>query len=854
MAKTGMNGRERLRLPAGKLAATCDPTMFKFQSTEDIPPLERGIIGQERAVRAMEFGLRTKHPGYNIFLTGPAGTGKTIYTQTRVRQVAAGEPTPQDWCYVYNFERPDQPACLCLPAGRGSQFRRDMDELIEDLGSEIHRAFDSAEWERRRGEVVSRFEQTIGQRWRELEEAAQQQGFAIQRTPTGIITIPLDDQGQPITPEEFSQMDEEAREALATRSRELQGPAGETLRQARTLEKEARAALKALEQETGLYAVGHLISQLKEGYSDLPRVCAYLDQVRQDVVEHLDRFRADGEEEAPSLPLLGRPGRDDWAKRYQVNAFVDNARTEGAPVVFENNPTYYNLFGKVEYRGDFGTLVTDFTLVKPGAVHLANGGYLVLQAADLFTNPLSWAALKRTLKTGQARIENLGEQFGIIATAGLKPEPVPTRLKVLIIGNPLIYHLLYMYDDDFRKLFKVRVDFDVEMDRTPEHIQLYASFASGFCRREGLHHPDPGAMARIVEYSSRLAEDQERLSTRFHDITEVIFEASNWAEQEGSPVIQARHVDRAMEERIFRSNRVEEKILELIAEGTLLVDTEGTVPGQVNGLSILDLGDYVFGKPNRITARAHLGEKGVMHIERETEMSGPIHSKGVFILSAYMAGKYAQDMPLALSASLTFEQLYEEVEGDSASSAELCALLSELAGLPVDQGVAVTGSVNQKGEVQPIGGVNEKVEGFYHVCKAKGLTGRQGVIIPAANVRNLMLKEEVRRVVADGRFHVWAVRTVDEGIELLTGVPAGERRADGTYPERSVNDLVERRLRQMAEAMRRFGHDGNEETGEEERKPTPPRKKAPRRPPNRGSGRGRRRPRGKRATPGGSGR
>ncbi len=845
MAKKNGNtdGAARWRLPVERLSAPCRPAVFGFRSTAEVEPLTQGIIGQERAVRAMEFGLRARHQGYNIFLSGRSGTGRTTYALTRLRQAATAEPPPQDWCYVYNFKRPDQPTCLCFPAGRGSEFKRDMEELVEDIRTSVRRAFDSEEWDKRRAEIVERFERNIHRNWEALEEAAGRQGFAVQRTPTGIFTIPLARRGEPVTPEEFAALPEEEREALAAKSRELQDLVAETIRRVRNLEKEARAALRQLERETGLYAVGHLVGQLKEKYRELPPVLAYLDNVQQDIVDNLDLFRSeDGEE--PPLPFPVRAVARDRFLRYRVNLFVDNAASRGAPVVFETNPTYYNLFGKVEYRGEVGTLVTDFTLIKPGALHLANGGYLVLNAHELFANPFSWNALKRALKTGEIRIENVAEHLGLMATAGLKPEPMPLRVKVVIIGAPWVYHVLYHWDEDFRKLFKVRADFDVEMDRTPENMRLYASFVSGFCSREGIRHLDPEAMALVVEHSSRLAEDQEKLSTRFHDLTELIYEAASWAEAEGADLVGARHVRRAMEERTFRSNRIEEKIRELICQGTILVDTDGAVPGQVNGLAVLDLGDYVFGRPNRITARVHLGDKGIVNIERETEMSGPIHSKGVFTLSAYLAGKYAQDKPLALSASLTFEQLYDEIEGDSASSAELYALLSELSGLPVRQGIAVTGSVNQKGEIQPIGGVNEKVEGFYHVCRCKGLTGEQGVIIPVQNVRNLLLKEEVRQAVAEGRFHIWAVRTVDEGIEILTGVPAGERRPDGTYPPDSVNGLVDRRLREMAETMRRYGHEDEREEGEDrhgDRKPRRAPEPVPERP-RRRQRRGRRRP------------
>ncbi len=807
--------RASLALKPQQLAAVCPPSIFDFSSTEDVPPLEQGIIGQDRAVRAMEFGLKIKHPGYNLFISGPVGTGKTTYAQTRIRQVASKEPQPPDICYVYNFNNPDQPSCIILPPGRGAKLRREMEEMVEDIRTEIKRVFESEDWERRRSELVEEFEKATSARWEELDRSARALNFAIQRTPTGIFTIPLGPNGQPISPEEFGRFPEDVREDIAARNKELQSQVAETIRKVRNMEKEAREKLKQVERETALYAVGHLLNQMKDQCKDLPGVCEYLEKVQADVIEQLDRFRSDGDDEGviPGLPMRGGQ-KDAWLTRYKVNLLVDNSETEGAPLVFETNPTYYNLFGKVEYRGDFGTLVTDFTMIKPGAIHMANGGYLVIQANDLFSNPMVWPALKRTLKTGQIRIENIGDQLGVVATTSLKPEPLPLKLKVIIIGNPLVYQLLYNHDEDFRKFFKVKVDFDVEMPRTEEHIKLYASFVSGFCQREGLRHLDPSAMSRIVDYSSRLADDQHKLSTRFHDVTELIFEASAWAEEEGSPLTSARHVNRAMEERVYRSNKIEEKILELFEENTIMVDTEGSVCGQVNGLAVLDFGDHSFGKPNRITARVFPGEKGVINIERETEMSGPIHSKGVYILNAHLAGKYSKDRPLALSASVCFEQLYEEIEGDSASSAELYALLSELSGLPVDQGIAVTGSVNQKGQIQPIGGVNEKIEGFFHVCKMKGLTGKQGVIIPHQNIRNLMLKEEVLDAVKNGMFHIYAVRTIDEGIELLTGVEAGAPREDGTFPEGTVNSLVDMRLAEMANALRHFEHEHEHENEE----------------------------------------
>jgi predicted ATP-dependent protease len=571
----------------------------------------------------------------------------------------------------------------------------------------------------------------------------------------------------------------------------------------RSLEREAREALRELEQQAVRSTAGDPVRRLQEKSQGSPRIVDWLGRLLADVVEHLDDFK-EAEEPAVPFPLPGLMRRGDRLQRYQANLFVDNSHAQGAPVIIESNPTFYNLLGKVEYRGEFGALVTDFTMIKPGAIQRANGGFLILQVKDVLLNPFTWEGLKRALKSREARIENIGDQFGAIPTATLRPEPIPLDVKVVLIGTPLLFQLLYVYDEDFRKLFKVKADFDTEMDRTPQTMADYARAIGALSNKHGLRPFDRSAVARVLEHSARLAEHQERLSTRFNDVAEVVFEAESWAALAGRKVVPAADVVTAIQEKVYRSNRIEERLRELIHRGQLLVDVTGAKPGQVNGLSVLQLGDYSFGHPSRITARTFVGARGVVNIERETEMSGRIHSKGVAILAAYLGGKYAQDRPLSLNASLTFEQTYSEVEGDSASSTELYALLSELAGAAIDQGIAVTGSVNQKGEVQPIGGVNEKIEGYYQVCKVVGLTGAQGVMIPAQNLPNLMLREEVVEAVRTDTFHVYAVHTVDEGLEVLTGVSAGEAGADGTYPEGTVNQRVSQRLTTLAERLRRF--------------------------------------------------
>jgi len=804
VAERTSDARERLRLPADALRWRCDPALFAFETTSDLQP-EEIIVGQERAVRALDFGLTITQPAYNIFVTGPVGSGRTTYTRKKVTDLAVARPTPPDWVYVYNFQQPDQPVAITLPSGLGDRFRRDMEELVEELKDGIRKVLASEHFAARRSEALRSYEARINEIWQTLEAEARRLGFGLERSPVGVVPVAIGPSGEPLAPEVIDRLAPEQREALQERARALQADIADALRQVRNLEREARDALRTLEGDAVASVAQRAVEPLKERYAAHPRVVEYLEALVRDVVEHRDDFKE--EEEGARLPFPMPPGaarRGDSFARYRVNLLVDNSQTTGAPVVFETNPTYYNLIGRVEFRGEFGAFVTDFTMIKPGALHRANGGFLVLQLNDILTAPLSWEALKRALKGREIRIENIGEQLGLIPSATLRPEPIPLSAKVIIIGSTLLYHLLYVLDDDFRKLFKIKADFDVDMKRSEETLQHYARAICTICRRDGLLPFHRDAVARILEYSARLAEDQEKLSARFNEVTELVYEGSAWAQQDGSKAVRAGHVEKALEEKVFRSSRSEERIREAIQRGQLLVDIDGAKVGQVNGLAVHVLGDYAFGRPNRITARTFVGSRGVVNIEREAQLSGRIHTKGVYILSAYLGGRYAQDRPLSLSATLTFEQSYDEVEGDSASSTELYTLLSDLAGAPIDQGIAVTGSVNQHGEIQPIGGVNEKVEGFYYVCKAIGLTGRQGVLIPYQNVRNLMLREEVVDAVRQGHFHLWAVRTVDEGLQILAGIPAGEPDAERRYPEGTLNGRVAKRLEELAERLRRF--------------------------------------------------
>ncbi|HEY3249091.1 MAG TPA: ATP-binding protein [bacterium] len=795
--------RSRHALKPEQLRWECDPAIFAFETTAELRA-DEVIVGQERAVRALDLALTMSQPGYNVFISGPVGTGRTTYTMKKVRTVAAARPTPPDWCYVYNFQIPDQPAAISLPPGTGARFRKDADELVVELQDVIRKLFSSDRFEARRGELLAEFERRINEIWTELETQARELGFVLQRSPSGISTLPVGPSGEPLTPDQFGALSEAQREDISKRGRQLQDGVGEALRKVRAIEREARDALRELERRAVRSTISDPITRLKEQYAEHPKVQAHLELLLDDVIEHLDDFKEGEETPALPLPFPQIARRQDPFLRYRVNLLVDNSQQHGAPMLVEGNPTCYNLLGKVEYRGEFGALVTDFTMIKPGALQQANGGYVLLQVRDVLTGPFAWEALKRALKSGEARIENIGEQMGLIPTATLRPEPIPLTVKVILIGTPLLYHLLYTMDDDFRKLFTIKADFDTEVDRTDAATAQYAAAIGAICNREKLRPFDRTAMAEVLEYSARLADHQRKLSTRFNEVAQIVYEASAWAGRMEHALVTAEDVRTAVEQKVYRSNRIEEKIQELIMQGQLLLSVDGVQTGQVNGLSVLQLGDYSFGHPSRITARTFVGSRGVVNIERETDMSGKIHSKGVFILASYLGGKYAQGRPLSLNASLTFEQTYSEVEGDSASSTELYALLSDLAGAPIEQSVAVTGSVNQKGEIQPIGGVNEKVEGYFAVCKQVGLTGAQGVMIPAQNVANLMLKEEVVQAVREGRFHVWAVRTVDEGLEVLTGIPAGDAAADGTYPEGTINQRVSAHLTDLADRLRQF--------------------------------------------------
>jgi predicted ATP-dependent protease len=786
---------ERLELKPGQLVRRAVPEKLGFASTADVPPRD-GTIGQDRALAALDMGIMTRAGGYNIFLVGRPGSGRRRAVLEHLRQIAGARPAPPDWVYVQNFANSDRPRLLQLSAGGARPFARQMEDLITAAGREIPRAFEGDAYQQRRQQALAGIE---SQRQATIEEArafAFAHGFDLEPNPGGFVMIPIVG-GKPIRMEEAQALPEAEREEIERRGSEVRDHAAGALRKLHELEREAAATIRDVDREVCLAALDPLFQPLQAQYAGSPELLAYLADLRADMPEHAGDFAAP--------PQEGPPGVDPAAHldRYRVNVFVANEASDGAPVVHEANPTYYNLTGRVEYRGMFGFLSTDFRQVKAGALQRANGGFLVLEADSVLTAPFAWDALKRALKTGSVRIENLGEQLSAVPTASVQPEPMRLDLKVVVIASPAIHRLLLQVDDDLAELFKVKAELEPDVAWNRAHERRLAEFVSSVVSEHELRHFDAGAVGALLEYLARRSEDQRRLSTQVARLADTIVEASSLAGAAGRETVTAIDISEALRRRRERSNLVERRFDEAIADGTIVIRTRGRAAGQLNGLTVLDLGDYEFSRPVRITAQAGLGRGGVESIERAIELSGPIHSKGVLTLSGYLAATHAQERPLPVLATLTFEQSYSEVDGDSASSAELYALLSTLSGLPIDQGIAVTGAVNQQGEVEAVGAVSEKIEGFYRVCARAGLTGAQGVIIPRTNLRNLMLSDEVVAAVRAGRFHVWAVQRIDEGIEILTGAPAGTRGRAGRYPPGSVHGLVDQRLREFSEKLMR---------------------------------------------------
>ncbi|MEW6569888.1 MAG: AAA family ATPase [Nitrospirota bacterium] len=793
-------------VPTESLRWVCPPEIFKFECTADIEPIKE-FIGQERAIDSINFGLRVERGGYNLFLTGLTGTGKASTIKARLekfieqRKAEGIEYRPNDWCYVYNFSDPDHPRILKLAQGVGKSFSNQMEELLKTLKEEIPKTLGSEEVNNQKQEIMSEHQRKYQQAMDALEKEAKEKNLMVQISPLGAVVVPLVD-GKPMSREDFLALHDAQKEKIEAKRIDMLRKVEETYAHIRDLEKEVADKIRDIEQKAGEFAISRPFEELMRKYPDYPDVLKFLQEAREYTLTKLDLFL-----QAPALPQIpGLPPipHTDHFMAYKVNVFVDNSSVIGPPIVFEPNPHWFNMFGKIERRALMGTYVSDHSLVKPGAVQRANGGYLILNIRDVLINPGVWEGLKRVIKTKEVRVEDPGEQFGFFIPQGMRPEPMPIDFKIVVMGDDLLYQLLTTYDEDFWEMFKVKADFDYQMEKTDENIKAYTCFIRSCCDQDDLLPFDRSGVAKVIEYAARAVSDREKLTARFGPLKDLLIEADYWAKNSASERITGEHVEKAIKEKIHRLDLIAERIRQLIAEGILIVDVEGEVAGQVNGLSVYDLGTFSFGRPNRITAKTFLGRRGVINIERESQLSGRIHDKGVLILSGYLGWKYAQDRPLSLSASICFEQTYSGVEGDSASSTELYAILSSLAELPIKQAIAVTGSVNQKGEIQPIGGVNHKIEGFFDVCRAKGLTGEQGVIIPYRNLRNLMLREDVIKAVKENRFHIYAVKTIDEGIEILTGVSAGERRADGIYPEGTVNHIVDKKLKEYAERLKGY--------------------------------------------------
>jgi lon-related putative ATP-dependent protease len=803
----------------------CRHSDLPFKSTNDIEPLLE-TIGQKRALSALDFGLGIDSHGFNIYILGESGTGKLTTIKKILEEKSKTEPVPNDWCYVFNFKNADVPRALSLPPGTGLTFQKEMDEFITALRQEIPKVFESKEYEKQRTKILEDFQQKQKQYFTDLEKSAKEKDFTLRKTVSGLILVPVKKTGETLSEEEYDNLEPDVKQKIESIGKELQERLDDVIRKVREEEKKIKDMMMQLERQATLSSVDHGIDEIKNKFQGNPDVLSYLDDVKENILEHLDDFKPQ-DEQTPTLPFMKPAKSEPSFNRYSVNVFVNNRDLKGSPVVIESNPTYFNLFGRVEHKLQYGVAMTDFTMIKAGSLQVASGGYLVVDALELLKNIFAYDALKRTIKDKEIKIEDVWEQYRSVSTVTLRPQPISFNVKIILVGNPRLYYLLYNLDEEYRELFKVKADYENRMDRTPENMLKYASFIRTKCAERNLLPFSRDAVARVIEYGSRLAEHQQKLSAKFSEIADILREADYWSRFNKNKMVTADDVEKAMDEKTYRCNKVEKKILEATEEGTILIDTEGSVIGQVNGLSIIDLGDYRFGVPSRITAKSYAGRAGIVNIERETKMSGRIHEKAILILTAYLGGKYAINQTLSLTASLTFEQLYGGVEGDSATCAEVYALLSSISGVAVKQTYAITGSMNQHGEVQPIGGVSEKIEGFFQVCKLSGLKGQHGVIIPRKNLNHLMLKNEVVEAVINRKFHIYSIDNVEDSIELLTGMKPGKMKSDGTYPKGTFNFLVAEKLKKLSEALKaekepennsgKKGNDANRKTAKGKR-------------------------------------
>ena len=778
------------------LKISCDPSIFKFKTTEELDNIETGI-GQERGIKALEFGLNVDINGYNLYLEGPAGVGKTMYTKHYLDKISKKQKTPCDWCYIYNFENPNEPIALPLHAGQGKEFKEQMDAFIKDIKNDLKNTFNNEDFEKEKALISQTYEEKREALMVKLNKKSEKYGFQVKSAQNGIYMMPIIN-GKAIEQEEFEKLDDETKQNFEDNSSIVQEQILQVISEIKNIEQESQKKLSEWQSNVALLTINAHINYIRSKFKRNKKISTFLENIKKDILKNIDYFLVEPQIETQQMPGPRPEPPKPW-ENYRVNLFIDNSAQEGAPVIMDSNYSYHNIFGKLEYENYYGSLKTDYTMLKPGLLHKANGGYIIFQAHDLIENSVCYEGLKKALRQKQLLIENTADPRSPMVMVSLKPEPIPLDLKVIIVGYEQIYQTLLAVDYDFRKLFKIKVEFEDSSDNTEENMNKLARFIHGFCEQEQLPHLDPSAVAKIMEYSSRLADNQDKLSTRFNDLAQIIGEAATWAKMKKSKIVTAEFVDMALSERANRIKKYDSMYTEMIKENTLLIDTTGAKVGQINGLTIMNIGDYMFGKPVKITATTYTGKNGVINIEREVDLSGSTHSKGVYILSGYLGEKFAQDIPLSLTASICFEQLYNGVDGDSASSTELYAILSSLSGVPINQSFAVTGSVNQKGEIQPIGGVNEKIEGFFQICKMRGLDGTHSVMIPIQNQKNLNLSNEVVDAVKNGLFHIYAISTIDEGIELLTGVPAGKKDSNGNFPAGTINYLAYEKLKKYAD-------------------------------------------------------
>ena len=780
------------------LKMTCNTNIFDFETTEELEPIQSGI-GQDRGIKALEFGLQVNVKGYNLYLEGPSGVGKTMYTKNYLDKIASKQRPPHDWCYIYNFDNPNEPIAVDLPAGQGKEFKEAMEGFIKEIKKDIKKTFNNDDFEKEKALIKQEFETKRSTLLEQLNKEASKYDFQVKTAQNGIYMMPVVD-GKAIEEEEFDKLDEEIKKQYEEKSTIVQEQIMNVIGQIKEIERLSDKKISEWQSNIALLTVNVHINYLKSKYKRYKKINQFLTNIKQDILKNISAFLDTDENKNQQAQVPQNPmnKKQDPCLNYRVNLFVDNSNREGAPVIMDSNYSFNNIFGTIEYENYYGSLKTDHTMLKPGLLQQANGGYIVFQAKDLLANPACYENLKKALRVKKVGIENVSEQRSSMVLVSLKPEPIPLDLKVILIGNDSIYQTLLAMDSDFRKLFKIKVEFEETAAINKENVNKLAQIIHGFCENEELPHLDKEAMARLIEYASKLAGSHNKISTRFNDLIQVVGEAATWAKISRSKTVTAKFIDKALEQRVERVKKYDERYMEMIKENTLLINTSGFEVGQLNGLTVLTIGDYSFGKPAKITVNTYTGKNGIVNIEREIDISGPSHSKGVYILSGYLGEMFAQDIPLCLTASICFEQLYNGVDGDSASSTELYGLLSSLSGIPINQSIAVTGSVNQKGEIQPIGGVNEKIEGFFQICKMRGLDGSHGVMIPIQNVDNLQLSDEIIEAVKNKKFHIYSVSTIEEGIEVLTGVPAGKKDKDGHFPAGTVNYLVYEKLKKYA--------------------------------------------------------